>query len=112
MRTAAGGRFRTFANGCFRPRTDIASVAAARLPAPQSGCDRKRIDHLPINIDNLALCLVGITTYGNLGKALLDAKRYDEAAIVFETTLKLDPSLGGAYNNLTVIYIDHLKQKH
>lgn len=48
--------------------------------------------------------------HGNLGKALLDAGRYDEAAAAFETALRLDPSLGGAYNNLAVIYIDHLKQ--
>jgi len=48
--------------------------------------------------------------HGNLGKALLDAGRYEEAAVEFEKTLKLDPRLLGAYNNLAVIYIDHLKQ--
>lgn len=48
--------------------------------------------------------------HGNLGKALLDAGRYKAAAREFETSLRLDPSLLGAYNNLAVIYIDHLKQ--
>ncbi|MDY6852741.1 MAG: tetratricopeptide repeat protein, partial [Thermodesulfobacteriota bacterium] len=48
--------------------------------------------------------------HGNLGKALLDTGRYEEAAHEFETSLKIDPSLLGAYNNLAVIYIDHLKQ--
>jgi tetratricopeptide (TPR) repeat protein len=48
--------------------------------------------------------------HGNLGKALLDARRYADAAAEFEKALALDPTLLGAYNNLAVIYIDHLHQ--
>ncbi len=46
---------------------------------------------------------------GNLGKAYLDRGRYERAAEEFRKMIELDPSAVGAYNNLAVIYIDHLK---
>ena len=46
---------------------------------------------------------------GNLGKAYLDAGRYEESAAEFRRMIELDPTFTGAYNNLAVIYIDHLK---
>ena len=49
--------------------------------------------------------------HGNLGKALLDAGRYEEAAAAFENALQRDPNLLGAYSNLAIIHIDHLKQE-
>jgi len=47
--------------------------------------------------------------HGNLGKAYLDAERFNEAARQFQRMIELDPTFAGAYNNLAVIYIDHLK---
>jgi tetratricopeptide (TPR) repeat protein len=47
--------------------------------------------------------------HGNLGKAYLDAERYEEAALSFETAIGLDPTLIGAYTNLAVIQIDHFQ---
>ena len=47
--------------------------------------------------------------HGNLGKAYLDAERYDEAAASFEIAIGLDPTLIGAYTNLAVIQIDHFQ---
>ncbi len=47
--------------------------------------------------------------HGNLGKAYLDAERYRDAARSFETAIRLDPTLIGAYTNLAVIQIDHLQ---
>ncbi len=60
---------------CHKPGLHNASVAPGRLRAPRCGCDRKRIDHFPINVDKLALCLVGIAT---------DVKR-DEEGTMFST---------------------------
>jgi tetratricopeptide (TPR) repeat protein len=48
--------------------------------------------------------------HGNLGKALLDAGRHDEAVAAFQRALALDPRLLRAYSNLAVIYIEHFKQ--
>jgi tetratricopeptide (TPR) repeat protein len=47
--------------------------------------------------------------HGNLGKAYLDAERYQDAARSFETAIRLDPTLIGAYTNLAVIQIDHFQ---
>jgi tetratricopeptide (TPR) repeat protein len=47
--------------------------------------------------------------HGNLGKAYLDAERYQEATRSFETAVRLDPTLIGAYTNLAVIQIDHFQ---
>jgi len=47
--------------------------------------------------------------HGNLGKAYLDAGRFEKAAREFKRMIELDPTFVGAYNNLAVIYIDHLK---
>lgn len=46
---------------------------------------------------------------GNLGKAYLDRGRYERATEEFKKMIELDPTAVGAYNNLAVIYIDHLK---
>jgi len=48
--------------------------------------------------------------HGNLGKAYLDKGEYEKARIEFEKAIKLDSHMLGAYDNLAVIYIDHLKQ--
>lgn len=47
--------------------------------------------------------------HGNLGKALLDVKRYHEAEIAFQNAVKYDPNLLGAYVNLANICIDYRK---
>jgi len=47
--------------------------------------------------------------HGNLGKAYLDAERYEDAARSFEAAIRIDPTLIGAYTNLAVIQIDHLQ---
>jgi len=47
--------------------------------------------------------------HGNLGKAYLDAERHEEAARSFETAIRLDSTLIGAYTNLAVIQIDHFQ---
>ncbi len=59
--------------------------------------------------DNVAKAPRRARIRGNLGKAFLDRGRYDRAAEEFKAMIELDPSAVGAYNNLAVIYIDHLK---
>jgi len=59
--------------------------------------------------DNAAKAEGKARVHGNLGKAYLDAGRYEEAAREFRRMIELDPTFAGAYNNLAVIYIDHLK---
>jgi len=59
--------------------------------------------------DNVARAPSHPRIRGNLGKAYLDEGRYERAAEEFKKMIELDPSAVGAYNNLAVIYIDHLK---
>lgn len=59
--------------------------------------------------DNVAKAEGKARIHGNLGKAYLDAERFEEAAREFRRMIELDPTFAGAYNNLAVIYIDHLK---
>lgn len=65
----------------------------------------------PISLweDNVAKAEGKARVHGNLGKAYLDAGRFEKAAREFKRMIELDPTFVGAYNNLAVIYIDHLK---
>lgn len=59
--------------------------------------------------DNVAKAPGRARIHGNLGKAYLDKGRYERAAEEFKKLIEIDPTFAGAYNNLAVIYIDHLK---
>lgn len=59
--------------------------------------------------DNVAKAPGRARIHGNLGKAYLDQGRYERAAEEFKKLIELDPTFAGAYNNLAVIYIDHIK---
>jgi protein O-mannosyl-transferase len=59
--------------------------------------------------DNVAKAPGRARIHGNLGKAYLDKGRYAKAAEEFKKLIELDPTFAGAYNNLAVIYIDHIK---
>ncbi len=59
--------------------------------------------------DNVAKAEGKARVHGNLGKAYLDAGRFEKAAREFQRMIELDPTFVGAYNNLAVIYIDHLQ---
>ena len=59
--------------------------------------------------DNVVKAEGKARVHGNLGKAYLDAGRFEKAAREFKRMIELDPTFVGAYNNLAVIYIDHLK---
>lgn len=59
--------------------------------------------------DNVAKAPGRARIHGNLGKAYLDKGRYAKAAEEFKKLIEIDPTFAGAYNNLAVIYIDHLK---
>ncbi|MCX6348942.1 MAG: tetratricopeptide repeat protein [Candidatus Aureabacteria bacterium] len=74
-------------------------------------CNRNLVWHDPITLweDNAAKAEGKARVHGNLGKAYLDAGRFEKAAREFKRMIELDPTFVGAYNNLAVIYIDHLK---
>ena len=59
--------------------------------------------------DNVAKAPGRARIHGNLGKAYLDKGRYAKAAEEFKKLIEIDPTFAGAYNNLAVIYIDHIK---
>ena len=59
--------------------------------------------------DNVAKAPGRARIHGNLGKAYLDKGRYERAAEEFKKLIEIDPTFASAYNNLAVIYIDHLK---
>ncbi|HDL65288.1 MAG TPA: tetratricopeptide repeat protein [Proteobacteria bacterium] len=59
--------------------------------------------------DNVAKAPGRARIHGNLGKAYLDQGRYERAADEFKRLIEIDPTFAGAYNNLAVIYIDHIK---
>ena len=59
--------------------------------------------------DNVAKAPGRARIHGNLGKAYLDKGRYEKAAEEFKKLIEIDPTFAGAYNNLAVIYIDHIK---
>ncbi|MEA1928378.1 MAG: tetratricopeptide repeat protein, partial [Candidatus Auribacterota bacterium] len=59
--------------------------------------------------DNVAKAPGRARIHGNLGKAYLDQGRYERAAEEFKKLIEIDPTFAGAYNNLAVIYIDHIK---
>ena len=59
--------------------------------------------------DNVAKSPNRARVHGNLGKAYLDAGKYEKARVEFEKTLQLNPTFLGAYNNLATIYIDHYR---
>lgn len=59
--------------------------------------------------DNAAKSPGKARVHGNLGKAYLDRGRYEEARQSFERAVALDPQIVGAYNNLAVIYLDHVR---
>ncbi len=65
----------------------------------------------PISLweDNVLKAEGKARVHGNLGKAYLDAGRFEKAAREFKRMIELDPTFVGAYNNLAVIYIDHLR---
>lgn len=65
----------------------------------------------PISLweDNVLKAEGKARVHGNLGKAYLDAGRFEKAAREFKRMIELDPTFAGAYNNLAVIYIDHLR---
>jgi tetratricopeptide (TPR) repeat protein len=73
--------------------------------------NRNLVWHDPITLweDNAAKAEGKARIHGNLGKAYLDAGRFEKAAREFKRMIELDPTFVGAYNNLAVIYIDHLK---
>ena len=95
-----------------RLRTPLVVVA---IPAIICFCgltySRNLVWRDPVTLweDNVAKAEGKARVHGNLGKAYLDAGRYEEAAREFRRMIELDPTFAGAYNNLAVIYIDHLK---
>ncbi|MBI4844705.1 MAG: tetratricopeptide repeat protein [Nitrospirae bacterium] len=60
--------------------------------------------------DNLKKSPGKARVHGNLGKAYLDNKEYEKARAEFEKVIDIDPSYIGAYDNLSVIYIDYYQQ--
>ena len=88
----------------------LLSLAAATLAVWTYQRNEVWTDPVRLWSDNLQKSPGKARVHGNLGKALLDAGRYQEAAAEFETVLTLNPAFLGAYNSLAVIYIDHLKQ--
>ncbi len=79
---------------------------AVYLPAFQASF---HLDDGPSIRDNAARAPGHPRVRGNLGKAYLDQGRFERAAEEFRKVIELDPSAVGAYNNLAVIYIDHLQ---
>ena len=49
--------------------------------------------------------------YNNLGIALNDQKKYDEAIINYKKAIELDPNKSLYYNNLIVLYEKIIKEK-
>jgi len=72
---------------------------------------RNRVWKNPVTLweDNVRKAPEKSRLRGNLGKAYLDAGRYARAAEEFERMIELDPTSAGAYNNLAVIHIDHIR---
>ena len=66
-------------------------------------------DQVTLWEDNVAKAEGKARVHGNLGKAYLDTGEHEKAAREFKRMIELDPTFAGAYNNLAVIYIDHLK---
>jgi protein O-mannosyl-transferase len=72
---------------------------------------RNLVWQTPVSLweDNVAKAPGRARIHGNLGKAYLDKGRYEKAAEEFKKLIEIDPTFAGAYNNLAVIYIDHIK---
>ncbi len=93
------------------PRGRFLLAAALILALGRLTYVRNLVWETPITLweDNVARAPRRARIRGNLGKAYLDRGRFERAAEEFREMIELDPSAVGAYNNLAVIYIDHLK---
>lgn len=93
------------------PRSRFILTAALILALGRMTYARNLTWQNPVTLweDNVARAPRMARIRGNLGKAYLDRDRYERAAEEFKKMIEFDPSAVGAYNNLAVIYIDHLK---
>ncbi len=96
--------------GGFR-RGRVFLAAALVLALGRFAYHRNRVWETPVTLweDNAARAPGHPRVRGNLGKAYLDRGRFERAAEEFRKMIELDPAAVGAYNNLAVIYIDHLR---
>ncbi len=93
------------------PRSRLILTAALIFALGRMTYARNLIWQNPVTLweDNVARAPRLARIRGNLGKAYLDQDRYERAAEEFKKMIEFDPFAVGAYNNLAVIYIDHLK---
>lgn len=92
-------------------RTRVLLAAALILALGRLAYNRNQVWENPVILweDNAARAPEHPRVRGNLGKAYLDRGRFERAAEEFRKMIELDPTAVGAYNNLAVIYIDHLQ---
>ncbi len=93
------------------PRTRLLLAAAVIIALGGTAYRRNLVWNNPVRLweDNAAKAPDRARIRGNLGKAYLDRGRFERAAEEFKRMIELEPDAVGAYNNLAVIYIDHLK---
>ncbi len=93
------------------PRSRFILAAGLVFALGRFAYTRNLVWETPITLweDNVSRAPRRARIRGNLGKAYLDRGRFERAAEEFREMIELDPSAVGAYNNLAVIYIDHLQ---
>lgn len=91
------------AQDCVRA-ANISSEAVPLISSkPSEAANRLR--------EAIAYCDKSATLYYNLGLALYNQKRYDDAKVQIEIALKLNPDYAKAANDLAYIYALHLKDR-